>query len=200
MKFLAVMFVLALSMIGCSTTNHEETLNYKGIERPPGKYTTVLDRWTTGEKSYASMSAAYQVTATLQAMEVVEHQVFQDAQQYQWSAEQLREARQKALYEAQNETTVFVSLYTDKDDTNVLDKKDSVWNIFLDVSGQRVMPKSIKRVYENKVALAAKYPYHNIWSKPYIIKFPIGTVAATSGAVGLTLAGPLGGSFLKFSK
>jgi hypothetical protein len=104
------------------------------------------------------------------------------------------------MYESQSATTVFLMLFTEKDETNNLDKSNSIWNIYLQAGEARVKPESIKRVHESQVALADKYPYYNVWSRPYMIRFPVSTAVATSGPLTLVLAGPLGSVDLKFLK
>ena len=89
-------------------------------------------------------------------------------------------------------------LYTAQDENNDLEKSKSVWNIFLDVEGKRLTPKSVKRVSENKDKLKDRYSYLNPWSKIYLITFPVPAGELTSRTSTLTLAGISGAAILKF--
>jgi hypothetical protein len=190
--------LILLSCVACSHGSERQD-DPNVIEPPPGRYSTILNHWTDSDKAYSGLSAVYEVTATLMALEVVEHQVYLDAEQLKWTPERYRDAKQKALFEAQTEATVFVSLYTGKNENNDLDKTKTIWNIFLNADGKRFEPKSIKRIHDNQAQLLAKFPYHNVWSRAYMIKFSAQTSVVTSSSkISLTLASPLGSSELKF--
>jgi hypothetical protein len=159
---------------------------------PAQPYSVVLEEWTSSDRAYDGIVEIFQVTATLHSRDLVEGQTYQDAELFHWTPVQYKEERQKALAESQKETVVFISFYTEKDDQNNLDKKNSIWNIFLDNNGKRVLPSTIKRVYDVSAVLKARYPYHNNWFRPYLVKFPIATDVVTAGRTTLTIAGPVG--------
>jgi len=188
--------VVACFAVACATS--AEKVEYQEAGAPTGSYSDVLEKWTSSEKEYRGASESFNVTSTILATDVVEQQVLMDAEQFHWTIAQYREARQKALYEAQSGTAVFVSFYTEKDESNDLDKSKTIWNIFMDSIGKRISPESIKKVYESKVVLSRKYPYHNVWNKAYLIKFPIATNIATGSDLKLTFAGPVGAATLKY--
>lgn len=161
-------------------------------------YKSVVDAWTKKDQAYNNFAAAYQVTAILLSRELVEAQVRLDAQRFNWSPEETQNARLKALSDLQTETTFLLSLYTEKDEDNNLEKANPSWNLFLDVNGRHVAPQSVKRIYENRVSLSQKYPAIGVWSRNYYVKFPVPSDDASRGNVALNLAGPLGNAHLKF--
>lgn len=191
---------LVIFSTACATQMHHGELSFGDVPTPRESYSDVLDKWTASERAYNGITADFQVTATLVSTDVLEHHIFRSAEELHWTADQFKEARQKALYGAQSETTFFIALYTEKDENNDLDKTKSSWNVFLDVGGRRVSPKSIQRLHENTILLVDKYPYYTVWSRPYLVRFPIGTAEVMGSPAILTLAGPLGAAHLKFPK
>ena len=72
-----------------------------------------------------------------------------------------------------------------------------MWKIFLDVDGQRYEGKATK----NKATLSevqVMYPYHNRWSVPYIVTFPVATATVENKPATLTFTGAVSTSQLKF--
>jgi len=171
-----------------NSTTSEDAFDYKSI----------VSSWTRKEQSYDNFAASFQVTAVLLSKELVEAQVKLDAQRFSWSQNETQEAKQKALYDVQSQTTVLISLYTDKDEDNNLEKSKPSWNLYLDVNGRHLAPQSVTRIYENRVSLLQKYPSVNVWSRNYYAKFAIPTDEASSSGAIVTLAGPLGNAHLKF--
>ena len=163
----------------------------------PTDYRSTIETWTRKDQGYLDFAQSFQAAATLLSRAVTEQQVNLNAENLSWTPEQKQEARQKALYDLQGQTTFLLSLYTDKDEDNNLDKKDSIWNLILEVNGKRIYPESIKRVYENRAVLLQKYPHINVWSRNYIVKFPIPTDDASNGAK-FTVTGPIGNAHLDF--
>ncbi len=192
--------LLFLLVAGCaaaptqnSESEHKNTLaeiDYEGI----------LKRWTTRDEAYQDYSQSYIVLATMISRELKERQINSEADHMHWTPSERQENLQKASYDLQTNTTFFVSLYTQNDVDNNLDKKDSIWNIFLDVNGKRVQPTSIKKIYENKAVLQTKYPYLDPWSKNYYVTFPVPADSVSDALPQMTIAGPFGASHLKFAK
>src|ERR1700722_15618206 len=94
----AGLLALVLSLIvGCSSSPHHGEIDYG--EPPTGSYEDALNKWTAQDKAYSGASESLQVMATLLSRDIVEHQVFNDAEIYHWTPDQYRDHRQKALYE-----------------------------------------------------------------------------------------------------
>jgi hypothetical protein len=203
MSKLALTIVLicsSLAISACTIGAHHDEVKYDDIQKPKGSYDSVINHWTDHEKNYTAFSSSFQVTASLLSNEVIEHQVYLDAQKLHWTSAEYKEQHQKVLTEAQTTTTCFVSIYTAKDENNNLDKKNTSWNIFLESNDKHILPTSIKRVYESPAVLMVKYPYLNVWSRIYLIKFPISTAMATENAPSLIIAGPAGDAHLHYPK
>jgi hypothetical protein len=201
-KKIGLLFIFAIA--ACSTAPSTDPSSLSGSSdavknsQDTQDYKSVVSAWTKKDEAYNNFSASYQVTAILLSREVVEAQVRLDADRFKWSQDEIQTARQKALGDLQNETTFLLSLYTDKDEDNNLEKSNPAWNLFLDINGRRVPPQSVKRVYENRQSLIQKYPAINVWSRNYYVKFPVPSDDASRGDTALNLAGPLGSAHLKF--
>jgi hypothetical protein len=192
--------ILSLLLLTSSCALQQTVSDDLKQEEPSGDYKDILDKWTNSDKSYSGLKADFIVDATLRSRELIEHQIYRDAIRLAWTGEQFRDARQKALFEASTQTQFFVSLYTEVDDINNLDKTSSSWNIFLDVGGKRISPKQIKRVFDERDVVITNYPYHTVWARPYIITFPVSTSELMGAPVTLTLAGPRGGIRLVYPR
>src|SRR3954466_6052610 len=116
-KFLVVSFIF-LIFAGCASSIERPDNSFGDNPIPTGSYKEALNHWSASEKTYVGGAQALQITATLLARDVLEHQVFMDAQKFHWTADQYRENRQKALYDNESATSFFVVLYTDKDAEN----------------------------------------------------------------------------------
>ena len=196
-KKLVILFLI-ISTLGCASSEKGE-VSFGQIPRPVGSYSSVLDQWTRTQRAYSGVYETFRVTSTLVSKDVAEHQVFIESEQFHKTTDQHQAALQKQLYDMQTEATFFVTLYTEKDDNNNLDKSDSVWNVYLMLNDQRFKPQSIKRVFEKKSLLETKYPYIDVWSRNYIFRFPISTTEVQAGNTELFVTGPLGTAKLKYS-
>jgi hypothetical protein len=196
-----ILAVLSLLILACSTAPTDPTgaspLEHQA-QAAPSDYKSVIERWTRHDQGYLDFAQSFQAAATLLSRAVTEKQVNLNAENLNWTPEQKQDARQRALYDLQGQTTFLLSLYTDKDEDNNLDKSNSIWNLILEVNGKRLYPQSIKRVYENRAVLLQKYPYINVWSRNYLVKFPINTDEATSSGAQFIVTGPIGKADLKF--
>ena len=194
--------VLCLSGLGCATGSSQE--GEAGLTAPTNSYADLVEQWSDNDKAYEGITQSYGIGATLLTIDILEGQTYSTAQEYHWSADQFNSAKQKALDEARKGAKIFLSVYTEKLAHNKLDMKNSLWNVFLDVAGKRITPKSIKKISEEKLTLMKKYPYHNTWGIPYEVTFPIDTViltdAAKASGARLVIAGPIGGVTLRFPK
>src|SRR4051812_45746442 len=120
------LIILTLSFIGiisaCSTYSalHQEAVA-DSIPKPAESYESVLKRWTNEEKDYRNFSSNFQVTATFVAPELIEQQLYLDAIDFHWTQDKFRDEKQRVLYQAESSASVFIDLYTDKDEYNNLD-------------------------------------------------------------------------------
>ena len=193
-------FFSLLFLVACATEPKIQDSAMAGIPVPSGSYSEVLEKWTDSAKNYSNFSSTFQATATFLAPEVLEHQVYVDAKEYSWTEEKFRSERQNILSKAETSAIVFIDFYTEKDENNNLGESKSDWNVFLESDGKRVVTSSVKRLRDTKLQLLEKYPYHNHWSRPYLLTFPISSTIASGGPLLLIISGPAGSARLNFPK
>ncbi|MBK9294618.1 MAG: hypothetical protein IPM57_09255 [Oligoflexia bacterium] len=195
--FKTTFFLLSILSVltGCATSSDYEIPN---VARPAGSLRDAVDKWSQTEKVYAGVMTSFQVSATMLTTEVLEQHIYREAINARRSTAQYQEARSRALIETQNQTQFMVTLFTDKEADNDLDKGRTLWNVFLDINGKRISPKHTKRLHENKAVLKEKYPYLSSWGKHYLVSFPVRVEEVQMLKSTLTIAGPLGAVYLPF--
>lgn len=116
----------------------------------------------------------------------------------QWTESKYKEEKTKAIDRHALSTEFFVSFYTPERKHNDLAQNKTLWKIFLDVNGQRYEGKATK-VKLLLTEIQALYPYHNRWSVPYIISFPVATSLVENKRAVLTITGAIGSPQLIFN-
>ena len=115
----------------------------------------------------------------------------------QWEEPKYREERNKLVMKHSSNTEFFVSFYTPERRHSDLSSSKNLWKIFLDVNGQRYEGKATKvKLLLSEVQ--ASYPYHNRWSVPYVVSFPVATAITEKKQAVLTFTGAVGSAQLKF--
>ncbi len=196
LRFLLSLAAWLTVCAACTTPENRYVIGDATV--PMGDYTDIIQKWTSEAKVYSGIVSTFQVSSTMLSSEILNHQVFRDARTAHLTKDQYLDLRKKADDDSKTETSFFVALYTDKTETNDLNKPKTSWNIFLDVNGKRVMPKSIKLVFDKRDALLNRYPYLTPWSKQYMVTFPVKLDDAMEKPVTLTLASTLGAAYLIF--
>lgn len=143
------------------------------VTQPTMDYFAVLKSWTKGKKVYENLETKLYVYATYKSWEYRSSYIDEYAKRYMLDALQKESiiAREKETDERFNE--FFLSIYTPELKWNDFDKKDSIWNMYLeDDKGERTKPIEITRVDENNPLVREFFPYMDLWSFGYIVKFP----------------------------
>ena len=66
----------------------------------------------------------------------------------------------------------FVSFYTPDPKWNDLDKKNSIWNLYVETAGgNRIEPASIENISRDDARTKNFYPYIGPWSEAYVVSF-----------------------------
>lgn len=160
-------FLLITVSTGCAFKNNEV------IGKPKKDYSSVLNYWTKNQKVYENLETKLYVYATYKSWQWREMYADEYARRYMLDPVQKENilAREKETSERFNE--FFLSIYTPELKWNDFDKKDSIWNIYMEgENGERVTPIEITRVDENNPIVREFFPYMDLWSYGYIIKFP----------------------------
>ena len=129
--------------------------------------------------------------------QITEAGLSHSARLYQWNEQKYKDEKIKAISRHTESTEFFVSFYTPERKHNDLSQSKTLWKMFLDVNGQRYEGKATK-VKLLLTEIRALYPYHNRWSTPYIISFPVATSLVENKKATLTLTGAVGSPQLNF--
>ncbi|MBI5048803.1 MAG: hypothetical protein HZB54_07645 [Deltaproteobacteria bacterium] len=128
------------------------------------------------------------------------------ARRYQMDTSQKERlnSSEKELDERFNE--FFIAVYTPDERWNDFNTPESIWKIYLeDEKGSRVSPVGITKVDVNSPLVREFYPYLDLWSSGYIIRFPKYTIVAEepfprkdAGYLKLIITGVVGSAELEW--
>lgn len=138
------------------------------------------------------------VEATWLDSQTTEASLSHSARLSQWTETKYKEEKSKAISRHAENTEFFVSFYTPERKHNDLSQNKTLWKIFLDVNGQRFEGKATK-VKFLLTEIQALYPYHNRWSVPYIVSFPVATSLVENKRAVLTFTGAIASPQLVFN-
>lgn len=136
-------------------------------------YLRVLNAWTRGVKVYEGLETKLYASATFKSP------VFRDAYIERYAkGNQLDESYANALKEREAEQAekfneFFFTAYTPVDKWNDFEDTDSIWKVYLeDDKGARLQPVSITKLDPSDPLLREFFPYMDLWSYAYTVKFP----------------------------
>ena len=129
--------------------------------------------------------------------QITEASLSHSARLLQWNEQKYKEEKTKAISKHTASTEFFVSFYTPERKYNDLSQNKTLWKIFLDVDGQRYEGKATK-VKLLLTEIQMLYPYHNRWSTPYVLTFPVATSLVEGKRAVLTLTGAISSPQLRF--
>ncbi|MBI4950341.1 MAG: hypothetical protein HY955_09380 [Deltaproteobacteria bacterium] len=136
-------------------------------------YLKVMNAWTRGVKVYEGLETKLYASATYKGIAFREAYIGRYAKDNQLDegyAKALRE-RESELSEKYNE--FFFTAYTPMDKWNDFDDPSSIWKLYLeDGNGSRLAPVSIARLDASDPLLREFFPYMDLWSTAYTVKFP----------------------------
>lgn len=196
MKLLLLITVCILTL-SCSTTSSHAS-NLKLISE--SDYHQVVKNNSRGQQVYSGLYNAIDMTGVIINTAVAEAQVDQMARIYMWDASKYTQEKVKAEEKIRKESEFFVSFFTPDRKHDDLHKNKTLWKIFLDVDGKRFEGK-VTKVKLLTEEIQSIYPFHNRFSTPYLIVFPIVMKQIEgSASVKLTITGPVGSSTVDFAK
>lgn len=138
------------------------------------------------------------LTATILNSRVTTAQTDQMARLYIWDANKYTQEKVKADDKITKETEFFVSFFTPERKHDDLHKNQTLWKIFLDAGGKRYEGK-VKKIKLLTEEIQGMYSYHNRFSTPYSVIFPIAARDIESlKDIKLTITGPVGSATLEF--
>ena len=158
----------------------------------------VVDRYSDRIESYNGLYNTMQAAATLHNSVVSAAILDQKARLFQWDQGKFDAQKLESQEKLGKETEVFISFFTPDKKHDDLNKNPSLWKIFLDVNGRRYEGK-VTKIKLQTVEVQSLYGYHNRFSTPYQLIFPISVRLVENYPSKLTLTGPVGSATLNFN-
>lgn len=164
--------LLLLLVLGACSASQEAV-------RP--EYSEELEDWTRTVKVFEGFETRLYFSATYKSPSFRESYIDRYVESYG-----LGESYRSALIEREAEqgdryNEFFFTAYTPVDEWNDFDKKDSIWRLYLeDDTGARLAPVSITKLDSSDPVLRAFFPYFDLWSSAYSVKFPKYSEAGTA--------------------
>jgi hypothetical protein len=191
MKKILLMMLVLSSCATSSTTNSGLTVMSES------EYESVIDRFTDRKENYTGLYNTLQIGGTLENSRVMAAELDQNARLYQWDQSKFNTEHNAAEEKLSKETSVFISFFTPEKKEDDLNKSTSMWKIFLDANGRRFEGKAVK-IKLQPVEVKSLFEYHNRFSTPYRVTFPIGIRLIEGYPSKLTVTGPVGSATLNF--
>ncbi len=162
----ALLLLILVLLSGCATK--------KAAEKPPQKgYQEVLNRWTKGKKVFKGMESRIYATATYKDPEFRTAYIDRYAKSYQLDDEMKKALLDREMDQSDKFNEFFFAAYTPDQNWNDFDRLNSVWKLYLeDNAGSRLTPVSITKVDPSDPLIREFFPYFDMWSSGYIVKFP----------------------------
>lgn len=190
-----LILVVSTFLFACATPvkKYESQLNLISEDQ----YTEIIEKQMIHDQAYDGLYNTIDMKAVPLTSKVSLAQVDQTARQYLWDETKYNEERNKAQQQLDKESQIFVSFFTPEKKHDDLAKNKTLWKIFIDVDGHRYEGKASKiKLLESEIK--GLYSFHNKFSTPYQITFPVAMKNIEGKAIRLTLTGPVGSSSVVF--
>ncbi len=141
--------------------------------KPASGYFDLLNQMTRSKKVIDRLESKLFVYATYKSWPLRAAYIEEYASRYQMDDYQRQklEEQEKDLDERFNE--FFIAVYTPEEKWNDFEHYDSIWKMYMeDEKGNRISPYRINKVDVNSPLIREFYPYLDLWSSGYIIRFP----------------------------
>lgn len=191
----SLMALIAFSLSSCAS----RLTTPDGVpEISVSAYQSLVTQKTQRAEIYEGISNILTIQATWLDSQWTEASLSHSARLSQWNEQSYREEREKRINENAESTRFFVSFFTpDRKYSDLSPRSKGLWKIFLEVNGQRYEGK-VSRIKQSLSETQVMYPYHNRWSTPYIISFPVATALVENKPAVLTFTGAYASTQLKF--
>lgn len=166
-------FVAAVLLLpGCGAK--KEAVKAEAPAKPSkAEYLGLLGKWTKSVKVYDGFDTRLYVSSTYKDRSVREAYIKYYAASYQADERYMKSLLEREIEQSEQYNEFFFSAYTPEERWNDFDMRDSLWKLFLeDASGSRVVPVSVKKLDRSDPLLREMFPYFDLWSSAYIVKFP----------------------------
>ena len=185
------LFPLLLLLTACASTPKDETINKSD------EYEKIVRANTRSADKYSGLYQTFQASATLLTTEL-QTAALQLKNDYSgWDTATAQKERDRVFQEMASTTKVFLRFYSPETDYDDLHKPTTIWKIYLEHEGRRVLG-TIKKLTDKFVELQMLYPHMDRFSTPYEVTFPAPTAAVEAAEVKVHLTSSLGSAEFTF--
>jgi hypothetical protein len=195
MKQLAV----TLLLIGCGSSNVRVSLETPARPPPASEYVDELKKWTRSGHLLSDFDEALTVNATFRSPEFRAAYAEKWLKVYRIGPDEEARTRERLMSEAADTWEFHIESSAHRWELNDFSSKKSIWRLALvDDTGREVTPKEVLSTTSRRELEMEFYPYANIFSRGWTVRFPKtlldGTPLAGPNTKTLTLrfAGPMG--------
>lgn len=188
LKLVMALFFI-LSTAAC-TSMEKNSLGFKP-KLSPSEYSKLIKDNTFNKKEYKGFYNQFDVSVTFLTTEVFSANLERMRYYLQWDEVKYQQKREEMFQTLSNSSKVFLSFYTPEPDLRNPQRPDSLWEVYLEVDGQRYEGE-IKSHNEAHYLLKELYPHHTRWSNGYMISFNIPMSVVESQNSKLVLTSPAG--------
>jgi len=188
MKNAFLVLTACLTLAACNSMDEVTT---------DGSYTTSINAYSDGDNQYEGAYNNFTYRATIMNNPIQQTYIQKKGEVYLWD-EGKKQSELGAIQAGNGEKTqVFLSFFTPNRWDDNLGTKKSIWTVYLETSQGRYEGK-VTRIRTSLTELAVLYPYHNRFSTPYSVEFPVAVNNIENEETKLTITGPLGVKTVKF--
>jgi len=138
-----------------------------------GRYNDELAGGTHEARVYSGIEERLSVIATYRGASFKEAYSDYYATSFGLTDEEKARLHEKDRADIARYNEFLLSVHTSEPRLNNFDAKDSPWKIYLiDSSGGKISPLSVKRVERGDALRGAFFPYIDLWSTAYVLRFP----------------------------
>ncbi len=169
------------------------------------EYKRVLDRWTRTGRITKSFDMVLDASATFKSWDFRQAYIARFVEAYKITGQERDTMSDRELADARQTHEVFFSAATSKYEWTDFSEKNSIWRVkLIDDKQREVRPVEIRRVKDPHAHLETFFPYVQMFSKQYLIRFPTTLdgqplLTADTKSFVLRFAGPLGTLDLRWS-
>jgi hypothetical protein len=195
MKQLAFM----LLVVGCGSSNVRVSLDPPA--RPPAasEYVDMLKKWTRSGHLLADFDEALTVNATFRSPEFRAAYAEKWIKTYRTGPDEEARTRERLMSEGADTWEFHIESSAHRWEINDFSSQKSIWRLALvDDTGREVTPKEVRSTTARREVETDFYPYANIFSRGWTVRFPKTLVDGSPLAgpntktITLRFAGPMG--------
>ena len=188
--------ILPVFLFGCGAAPTAEDVVVRS-ERSASEYKSTIASMTRSDERYSGFQHLYKVNVTLRtsAVEAARHERL--AFFRQWTKEIYLKERSDSVRDLSLKSHVFLGYYSPNASTDQLQRKSSIWEIYLETNGQKYKGH-IQKSTRKQDELIGLYPHHSRFFTPYTATFDVPMTAVEVADAKIIFASSLGQAIFNF--